>query len=84
MRSAHIRYAFAALDNLIDRHYLMSMTKENNMTYRWGEYILVITDNESGKVVYTKRYENMSGTAMMDEQKFFRRDYPMPKYRIEW
>jgi len=54
------------------------------MTYRWGEYLLVVTENESGKVVYSKRYENMSGTAMMDEHKFFRRDYPMPKYRIEW
>ena len=31
MRSAHSRHAFAALDNLIDRHYIMSM-RENIMT----------------------------------------------------
>ena len=57
---------------------------DKQMTYRWGEYLLVVTENESGKVVFSKRYENMSGTAMMDEHKFFLRDYPMPKYRIEW
>jgi len=54
------------------------------MTYRWGEYLLVITDNESNKIVFSKRYTNMSGTAMMEEHKHYRRDYPMPKYLIEW
>ncbi len=32
MRSAHIRLAFAALDNLIDRHYIQSMRKRDPMT----------------------------------------------------
>lgn len=31
MRSAHSRVAFAALDNLIDRHYLMSMRQAMEM-----------------------------------------------------
>lgn len=33
MRSAHSRVAFAALDNLIDRHYLQSMRKRESMTF---------------------------------------------------
>jgi hypothetical protein len=32
MRSLHSRHAFAALDKLIDRHYIMSMTTEISMT----------------------------------------------------
>jgi hypothetical protein len=31
MRSLHSRHAFAALDKLIDRHYIMSMTTETSM-----------------------------------------------------
>jgi hypothetical protein len=33
MRSAHSRVAFAALDNLIDRHYLMSMRQAMEKVY---------------------------------------------------
>lgn len=33
MRSAHIRYAFAALDNLIDQHYIMSMRQAMEKVY---------------------------------------------------
>ncbi len=33
MRSAHSRVAFAALDNLIDRHYIMSMRQAMEKIY---------------------------------------------------
>lgn len=33
MRSAHSRVAFAALDNLIDRHYIMSMRQTMEKVY---------------------------------------------------
>jgi len=33
MRSAHSRLAFAALDNLIDRHYIQSMRQREPMTF---------------------------------------------------
>jgi hypothetical protein len=33
MRSTHSRYAFAALDNLIDRYHIQSMRKREPMTF---------------------------------------------------
>jgi len=39
MRSEHSRHAFAALDNLIDRHYIMSVTKENCMIVNLSDVI---------------------------------------------
>jgi len=39
MHSAHSRVAFAALDKLIDRHYIMNMTTENTMSNELAQYI---------------------------------------------
>lgn len=54
------------------------------MTKTIGQYTLTITDNETGKVVHKESYKGMSGTAMMDEAKYYRRQYPATKYTIDW
>lgn len=50
---------------------------------KWGDYTLTIT--YKGEVVKELNYTGMSGTAMMDEAKFWRRQYPENEgYLINW
>lgn len=54
------------------------------MTKAWGSYTLIVKETATGKVVYSESYKGMSGTAMMDEAKYYRGQYPAPKYTIDW
>lgn len=54
MRSAHSRHAFAALDNLIDRHYIMSMRQKEQME---KIFILIENDPETGNVGIVGTYD---------------------------
>lgn len=53
-------------------------------TYEWGFYTVIVRKN--GRIVKKIEYENMSGTAMMDEVKWLKsRKYPPSDgYEIEW
>lgn len=51
---------------------------------KWGFYTLTVTEIQTGKVVHKESYSGMSGTAMMDEAKYFRKKYPAEKYDIDW
>lgn len=49
----------------------------------WGEYTLTIS--KDGVVVKEIKYEGMSGTAMMDEAKYWRHQYPESEgYTVDW
>ena len=61
MRSAHSRHAFAALDNLIDRHYIISMTERDAMK---KVYILLEKNLETGY----KRVQGVYETRKLAEE----------------
>lgn len=54
------------------------------MTKAWGQYTLTVTEIATGKVVFRTEYQNMSGHAMMDEQRHYRLMYNAKEYRIDW
>lgn len=58
--------------------------KEMNMSHEWGRYILTVTDLRTQKVVFKEEYKGMSGHAMMDEQKFYRKQFPRERFDIDW
>ena len=51
---------------------------------RWGQYTLTVTDR-NGNVVKEIKYEGMSGTAMHDEGKYWRNQYPEKDgFTVDW
>ena len=58
--------------------------RETLMSTEWGRYTLTVTDLRTQKVVFVNEYKGMSGHAMMDEQKFYRKQFPRERFDIDW